>query len=83
MHLPRVGRIDRLARREGEALARGRFAVLCAIGAPIPKEWPEAIVAARVAAEDLGLEGVNLDALADRINQEAAAAWAVLARRPA
>jgi hypothetical protein len=76
-----VERIERFVRREGEALARARLAVLRQLGQPIPAEWLASIpVAAYVAAEDFVLQGVDVARVAQRINAFAAAAWAALVR---
>jgi hypothetical protein len=73
--------IDRVAQREGEALAAARLALLRMSGDPIPSDWPRTLVAALVAAEDLRLEGIEVSEMAELIDDKAAAVWVTLVKR--
>jgi hypothetical protein len=71
-----------LARREGEAWARGRLEQLRLLGRPIPPDWPGLMALAYLTAEDLAtvraIDPRDVQKLALRINEYAERAWAAL-----
>jgi len=73
-----------LARREGEAWARGRLEQLQILGQPIPRDWPGLFALAYMTAEDLAavraIDFADVHKLALRIHEYAAQTWASLIR---